>query len=721
MLFDHLTDPLLTTRPTFGMAGASRFGVRLRRADTYLRQTWNSVFQPLAADIARDVLPIVEGKFQRLYRLLASTGQVSGFWDPMTRGRSAIEPHTQDRHDDQLDVLIDAARDCVETLLAAGDSSVLARLGSWIAGDVMILRRLAVHGWAARTDVGAAAKLTWLCDQNLLFDHLARHEVFRLLQLALPEAGDEAVAAVVTQVLAEPLDGEEGEYTRFNILAWIAKHAPESQGAQEALRAQRQAHPDFAEREHPDLLSWWSVGVSNELPFTAAQLHEKINTDVAAVVVELAAMEDAQKSFAGAEVYEVFRLVASVVREHPNDGDALLSAGGSRPAVVNAVVEGWASTVDGPDAAELFLTQVQKVDLALAASLLVRVLGGALGFTAEPVEWAELPAAQQLADELWPLVEQDPLAKDAAKTLTEFWTQVVYQRWQVAGDAWSGLTPDLQDRFELMIGGTAAESVANALIAELTFFHAADPAWAIARLLPLFDWADPTSAVRSWESFLEAGRPSEKLLQDGMLDRYKETVDHLRNFQPQFRSYYLTHVLYALLDPGFAPLSWVRQVIAEVHPDERTAWATEVGRMMRQLDAAAVEEHWSRWVRDYWQDRLASIPNVLTTKEASVMSGWVLHLTTSFDEGVELTVRHQAGLGPIVGGLAKLTENHVHSKARGFGLWLAHLLEGTEAPFYGLTYIQRIFGWIKDDADPTVLKRIQNEAMRLGATSAASW
>jgi hypothetical protein len=63
------------------------------------------------------IIATVNEQIARLYRALRSLPTNSDF-DPVSYRRSAIEPQEQDSFRDPIDVLIDAARDCIEHPLA---------------------------------------------------------------------------------------------------------------------------------------------------------------------------------------------------------------------------------------------------------------------------------------------------------------------------------------------------------------------------------------------------------------------------------------------------------------------------------------------------------------------------------------------------------------------------------------------------------------------------
>ena len=112
------------------------------------------------------------------------------------------------------------------------------------------------------TGTGGAPKSTrttrcsWVCGHELLYDLDAQHEVFILLEDAVPFANAGQVQALLEHVAAGPPtddDEDPSPYRRYNLLAWLARVAPASEPIQEAFAADQVAHPEFESREHLDL------------------------------------------------------------------------------------------------------------------------------------------------------------------------------------------------------------------------------------------------------------------------------------------------------------------------------------------------------------------------------------------------------------------------------------------------------------------------------------
>ena len=157
LLFDYLTEPQALFGRSFALSSGTRIEIGLRGEQWSLGEAWKQVFSPHLADTAQDLVVVADRQLRRAYALLTAAGAARPGWDPMCFSRSAIQPHAQDGPSGSADILVDAARDCLESLLASSHDTAAAYLQSWAKSDVPLLRRLAVHGWTHRRDVDASA------------------------------------------------------------------------------------------------------------------------------------------------------------------------------------------------------------------------------------------------------------------------------------------------------------------------------------------------------------------------------------------------------------------------------------------------------------------------------------------------------------------------------------------------------------------------------------
>ncbi|MEU4532505.1 SIR2 family protein [Micromonospora ureilytica] len=732
LLFDHLTQPV----PILKGGYRTYLELRLRGGRAALSQAWKDVFKPNLTEIARPVAVIVERHLNHAFTLLQAVQSASEKSDPISSRRTAIVPHEQDAIPQPIDPLIDAARDCLETLLAAAAPAGLARLHEWAEADVPLLRRLAVHGWTIRTDVDATAKISWLLDRRWLFAHALRYEVFALIEEALPDAAPSVANALVADAAAGPEGGAREEldaYVTFNALAWMNRCAPALTSASEAFAAVRAAHPEFEVREHPNLLRSWTVSAGSPPSIEADDLHERITTDPAAALRHLRELTEEEESFSSG----VYDILSEAVRDHPRDGFTVLdAAGGDNERVINAVVAGW-STASFPDQdVKAVLDRLTSPVLAVARHRIAGLLADGGRSDQHPTHWYRWPAARRLAADIWATADRtldgdDPddwltraINRDAGKVAL-FWVHAVADDWRTAGDSWSGLDSETRADLEALLDtGDARSALAETVLASQTrLFFGADRTWCEEHLLPLLAWDDPARVGRAWNGFLAWGRFDNQMLEAGLAELYLDAARHLGDFTGDMQRQLHGHLAAVAAGSELTSiLNWVQRLTAALAVDERVEWLNQVGIVLAGLPVEAVEHQWNRWMRRYWQDRLVSKPRVLEMDEASAMASWTLHLTDSVADAVDLAVGRPARLLPIDTILSDLAgEDRLRRAAASYGRLLAHLLESTEQPFYDGYFLHEIVQALKTSGATDHLQSIVVSATRLGITGAADW
>jgi hypothetical protein len=712
----------------------------LRGSRHCLDKAWQQLFVPNLTEAAPDILAIVDRHLRRAFQLLAATGSAGPGWDPVSFRRSAVEPHPQDRYREAIDALIDAARDCLETLLNAGDALGVSYATSWADSEVPILRRLSLHAWIHRTDLNSTAKIGWLRGRGWLFDHQLHHEVSRLIAVALPTAADDIADALVADALAGPSDDADDDARasqQFNALAWIKRHAPRLQSALHAFQQVQSQHPHFAEREHPDLPARMEFGLVQPRPPMAIEvLHELIKTNATDAITQLRNYENVSFPSAGSTWNDALNVLVETVRSHPLDGLAVLDAtGGDHSDIVNSVISGWSTATLDTETAEAILQQLTNIDLHTATRSLSTLLAEGGQNDANPTKWFLYPAARQLAADMWLAIDiaQPPTDVDdwlgrainhPAGRIAQFWLHAVAADWRAAGDHWAGIPLDTQAQLEVLLAGDDVRSaLAEVILAsQLPFFFSADESWCEAHVLPLLDWADPVRARRAWDGYLTWGRANDQLLTVGLLDYYVAATAHADAFRKDLRRQLWSHLAAVALFSELDPLMWTRSFTKTVEAAQRVEWMNQVTWTLDDMPTDAVEYQWQRWMRQYWQDRTGSIPLQLTFDEASAMAAWVTYLTesSSIGEGVALTTARPAGLREH-GGILHDLGDRIHHSPADFAKLIAHLLRSTQSPFWECHDLANIVPQIRDIANPDDTSTIVEEAIRLGCHNATQW
>ena len=272
LLLGYLTEPIINIRQGFTLDSGNpgdvdpsfRTDVILRDEDAQIRRAWEQVVQPHIADIAEEVETIATANIRRLHQLYASAGRTYADDEtPLSMSRSAIEPHSQDEHSlhDATHALINMARDTGEWLIVNRPEWGKSTVKRWSESRMPLLQRLAVHVTTEDPHTDSNESLRWLLDRDWIYVRFLKHEVFRLLSRAYPQAEEETRREVLKRIWERWPDEEVDDrrskaYPVYNIVQWLAAHAEDCSLAQDRLEAIENEFPDFEPRDHPDLDSW---------------------------------------------------------------------------------------------------------------------------------------------------------------------------------------------------------------------------------------------------------------------------------------------------------------------------------------------------------------------------------------------------------------------------------------------------------------------------------
>jgi hypothetical protein len=111
-----------------------------------LSDAWNKVLLPQLSGCYTSIIAAVTASLEQSHTLLLCAGTATATFDPLSYGRSAIEPHAQDAHPSGMDVVISAARDTMEFTIREHLAEGTALITLWDGSASLLLRRLAIHG-----------------------------------------------------------------------------------------------------------------------------------------------------------------------------------------------------------------------------------------------------------------------------------------------------------------------------------------------------------------------------------------------------------------------------------------------------------------------------------------------------------------------------------------------------------------------------------------------
>ena len=225
----------------------------------YLSELLSERLKPNLAEMAEPLLALTTMRLNARDAVLTAwdEGDATLRWDNLNR--SAIEPHEQDDLHQDIDPLIDTARECLEWLAVHGSGVARRWSENSINSPNPLLRRLAIHTLSARTDLSADEKIDWLlenCDIHAIATH---HEIYRAVGFAYPQASSERRSDFIKAVLAfrwpDQTDGENDRYAAYHHLQWLHWLSAADTSCDLAMQAIADIqirYPEYRPSEYPD-------------------------------------------------------------------------------------------------------------------------------------------------------------------------------------------------------------------------------------------------------------------------------------------------------------------------------------------------------------------------------------------------------------------------------------------------------------------------------------
>lgn len=612
---------------------------------------------------------LLEDALASAYDLLSSYHGEQTF-DSLGFGRSAIEPHLQDRHPDPEDALIDALRD-----FGVKSLSVVSGLAErWWLQERSLFRRLALHLIAVDELRSADEKLRWILDRDLLYSQTEKHETFQVLAKSLPDAG----AILREQVLAAALVGPDYPhdmserdrhvaYSTFNLLAWLTQSAPDWEEADSEFSHAQATNLSFAVRENPDFDRWSSIGTwGGRLPIAPEDFIRDADADLDAAFDALLAEDYSERNFEESTWDDALSVISRVTEIRPAMGIDLWDLVedredlGERAAQLKrAIIGGWEKADLAEEAESVVALVASELGTAESARSISQFLLAQIHRYVESDESAVVNGLRQIAIDLWSAhsscFEHAPESQPSSLSLNSwpgevasYWAVEVDRRWRHHREDWDGLIEQESAAILDLLNGPkpTQDAVRPSLASSAFFLFAADPQFVEAHLLPLFS-AD-ASARQMWGSFLYNPRANERMLAAGLLDglffqwnRLDEIGDH--GLRSQFYDFAASVATFG----GLAAADQQRVLDQSVLAANGMHAADFASAVVHLLDSSEIEGAgvWDLWLRDHLTARLTGLPRTAQPEELSRWADAVPFLGQRIPEAVNLLRGTNTGLG----------------------------------------------------------------------------
>ena len=686
MVYDAMT--AIINRPlTHGIWENSQSGLY------YIHQMLTECLNPNLPEIAEPLLELTTRRLAERHFALKAWGDSDQTWESDNFGRSAIEPHEQDEYPKICHPLIDLARDCLEWL--AGNRADVARLWSerHAASEAPLLRRLAVHTLAERTDLSADDKLAWLLEYTDIHEMAAHHELFRAARRAYPQAGPiqrrEFINAVRSYRWPNETDADRetrSAHHHFTWLYWLGEAAPGDALIAVELESIREQNPEFRTTEHPDF-THYLFGLTTvhgaPSPWSVSEMLDYASSEWLPQVLELQLDERAPHPR-----HQVIDNIAAATEQQPAWGTelaaAMAQAGAWDTSIWRGVMDGWQKAKPNETDLAGIITAMSATEIydrhsAEVAYTLFRLLENNRNTYTDAV----LDAANRIARQLWQYVPTDDSRatpsdwtilslNHIAGHLAQFWVYSIDCRNQLQESPPAGFSSVHETALsEMMADEGSPGKLARVILAlYLPYFTYVDEAWVKINLIPLLS-PDHAEFESAWHGLMHCGRITPKageLLHDAFLTAIEHIGSRLdeklrRPFVHQY-----TILLARFVDSPSD--EWITQVFASGNSEIRRLFAEHIGHSLRASDETQRKAMWDTWLRGYWQNRLLGIPAPLDDAEIEHMLRWTCHLDSVYPDAVALAVQMRPVRLPY-GGLilrsftdSELLANHPEAVAK---------------------------------------------------------
>jgi hypothetical protein len=636
----------------------------LRADHLSLNEVWTKHLKPHLARVAQPLLSGAVRRLEDMHGELAAWDKASREWDPVSYGRSAIELHEQDQHPEAVDVLIDAARDALEWLAANSAALLDAWIERLVTSDAPLLRRIAIHATTVHPGKSPEERLKWLLDRIGLHELSEHHEVYRAVAMSYAPAGDAARQAVVDAVLAHTLPAtndwsgdKRTARSHFDWLSWLLQAKADCALADAALAPIKVRYPDWRPSDHPDLTHW--VGstdwVGSESPWSVEQLLAREPREQLDDLLNFrGSSEGPTRDGLLSNIHEAckqnsrwaFTLARALTEQTLWQSDLWSSLiRGLQES--DLPVEGWRELLTA--ASSPGLQAAHAYDIANLLYALVRDGG-------KPFALDLLEQANAIALPVWQTLEANAQDKDIdddwlsrainrpAGVIVEFW--ITGLSLLVRGKTGpERVMPDsYRQWFTLVVQDeTSKGGMGRSLLSSQTaFLFGLDDAWTRQHVIPLFSAPNRQKFAQAWDGFLVWGRLYPALV-EALMPAFLAATQRLaavHDRRRRFIEFYTALAVFHVSDPTQQLLPALFQ---HGSLEDRIALASHVGYFLRQMQPAAKQQLWERWLHRYWQDRLQGVLAALDEAEIRKMLEWLPHLGNLFPVAAMLAVR-----GPVI-------------------------------------------------------------------------
>ncbi|MDR6989120.1 hypothetical protein J2Y66_003635 [Paenarthrobacter nitroguajacolicus] len=589
-------------------------------------------------------------------------------WSSLNFSRSAIEPHPQDDHRDYESTLIDGLRDA-GALSAARDRSLIAR---WLSDRYAVFRRLGVHLLTEDLVLTSREKLQALLEGSHLFNFRLKHEVYRLLSVIGKDLDAQSRNILLTAILDGPPEFKDEPVLHqrviFDLIEWLSRHVEGWTELTTELEHIRSERPNIGIREHPDFDHWMESGTwGGALPFAVDEFIKLIDVEGSSqAILQLENRDYSERNFDEPEWDDACSLLRKVVAQRPDFAEDIIRT---------------VDTENGEHRRDLLASTIRGLgDADMTEEAIRGALGTLKSFVSEPAlarslsefclskvqsvdqrEPATLDELDKTAAALWDH-HADAFDSDGSDDwmmlglnrwpgiLSQYWINRIRLRWRAHTDDWQGLSDREKVTISSMLKSTAdAGKPAFAILThELYFLFAADAAYTVEQILPLFDVARDPRAAQALKNYMLHPRVDDALLRAGFWELLRRAYPAISSDGTSRDASQYWWLITSICLRSNASSVDRQELIDELstQPTFLVQFIETLADALSDVDALEAQQAWHNWIKPAVQKRMGAPPGVQTSEEKSAWGDLALRIGPAMPDALTLSDQSPGPLGP---------------------------------------------------------------------------
>jgi len=625
-----------------------------------LNEIWTKCLSPNIEAEYFSMLKATERLLSMRYNQMKIWGEASSEFDGDSFRRSAIASHEQDNHREALDVIIDAARDCLEKMASKSPEEAIYWIKSFKSSPPQLLQRIAIHS-ICFLGVTPDKKAELVLDFGLLHSAWKR-EAFSFVEGNYAELSDTCRQNLIDEVLTYQSSSDEHMEVRTanEHIQWfkVMQNADNNCDLVKAvIKKIESIHGELVLQRYPGLRFWTETGREtgtgrDHSPWTVAELLENEYEDWFSELYSYDGGDSFRepnrpgllKSIEGAAREKrdwLFKFSSYLVGQEHWGSDIW-------PYLLRAL-ENWPLTKD--ETTEYFVLFSNDPLLETHPREISSILVSAVANRGVPYICEILEQTNKIAIDLWGSisVSKNPLVQREVDWVGSSINSVegrIATYWIYALDASNRCgTRELCEPYKAEIRRmceTSDEKTAftiPVITRQIAFLTSLDKNWTEQFIYPLFSCSDDRRASQAWHGFLGSRGPSD-IVFNSLKNAFGYAISRLavimQGKEERFIEFYAYIALFKLTSPQ---KEWIPSLLLVLPDSLKTVFSKKIGSLLRTMKHADIDKVWKTWLKAYWQDRIDGAPVPLSDQDSRAMLEWLPYLDNNFPEAVCLAVK----------------------------------------------------------------------------------